>query len=157
MGTAAIKFIQAAKEDGKEVQPGGLARAAGKVTSSTAPAANATIGGHTVLLHNKNALGQACSLNVRVGMQICIPCFRVNNTCPHGIALITVDVSLVVTSNDCSRWFLYADATVRSLSTSWRASWIYDRLPPLGHLYVKEQNTHRCAGPLPTRVLTDLQ
>jgi len=132
------------------------ARAVGEITSMTTPTANATIGGYQFHTHGTNAGGQACEMKVNTGIQICIPCDsgrtrRVGSTtsgvvggssaCTFGIAMVAVDIVSVNTTNECSRWFLYADAQVRSIATSWQANWIYDRLPPIGKLYVTAQSS----------------
>lgn len=130
--TQAGSFIQAVKG----------ARTSGVITSTTTPIA-ATNGGYKFETHGTNAAGEACAMLVRTGMKICVPCKTGwsrrgggNSNCRWGNAMIGLEVSAVESTVDCSRWFLYADAQVRTVATGWRANWISDRIPPLGARYV---------------------
>ena len=132
-------------------------RTAGNITSTTTPTA-ATNGGYKFKTHGTNANGEACGMNVRTGMQICIPCKtgwsrRGGGTsdCPWGNTIIGLEVIAVNSTVDCSRWFLYADAEVRTVASGWRANWIYDRLPPLGSEYLIANGESVTTCTLPAR------
>lgn len=141
--SSAESFINEAKTGDPNRQ-----RQTGQITSMTTPAANTNTGGYEFVTNGINAAGEACAMAVRVGIQMCITCNEEDgwsrrgggsSGCPLGVAMVGLEIENVQEADstaDCSRWFLYADAHVRTIATAWRANWIYDRLPPAGSQYV---------------------